>query len=222
MHQTSRNALTGWPASPFDSIARWHPEPTCSRGSSTRIQRFGAGGARSVERSAHCVGGDARVDRHQRIWCTPAFITGSRRPMGGWGVLPGRIRLRGTEAAEQSSQPWAATTWTLNSLREWGSTPVFCGSVVPQNCSRKTVAGSTRAGRTGTVRSIAASTPGRWQTVCGSMFALMNSLIGLCGINFRMVGGTASGSKVDAIVVSFDAQFTQRASRVRDRDRGNG
>ena len=76
------------------------------------------------------------------------------------------------------------------------STPVFCGSVVPQNCSRKTVAGSTRAGRTGMVRSIAASTPGRWQTVCGSTCALMNWLIGLCGINFRMVVGTASGSKV--------------------------
>ncbi|CAJ0557289.1 unnamed protein product, partial [Mesorhabditis spiculigera] len=74
-----------------------------------------AGGARSAERSAHCVGGDARVDRYQRI-CG-------------------------------------------------ASTPVFCGSVEPQNCSRKTVAGSTRAGRTGTVRSIAASTPGRWQNV---------------------------------------------------------
>lgn len=120
MHQTSRNALTGWPASPFDSIARWHPNRLARvaprLGSSDSV----AGGARSVERSAHCVGGDARVDRHQRIWCTPAFITGSRRPMGGWAFFPAEFDFAGTEAAEQSSQPWTATTWTLNSLREWG------------------------------------------------------------------------------------------------------
>jgi len=40
--------------------------------------------------------------------------------MGERGVLPGRFDFAGPEAAEQGSQPWTETTWTLNSLREWG------------------------------------------------------------------------------------------------------
>lgn len=139
----------------------------------------------------------------------------------GGAFFPAEFDFAGPEAAEQSSQPWTATTWTLNSLREWG----LDASVLRERRTAELLAENCRweyeAGRTGTVRSIAASTPGRWQTVFGSACPLMNWLIGLCGINFRMVGGTVSGSKVRPIVVPFDAQFTQRASRVRDRDRGN-
>lgn len=38
----------------------------------------------------------------------------------GGAFFPAEFDFAGPEAAEQSSQPWTATTWTLNSLREWG------------------------------------------------------------------------------------------------------
>jgi hypothetical protein len=40
--------------------------------------------------------------------------------MGGWGLLPKGFDFNGPEAGEGAGQPWVATTWTLNSLREWG------------------------------------------------------------------------------------------------------
>ena len=39
--------------------------------------------------------------------------------MGGWRVLPGGLRLPRSRGGS-GGQPWTATTWTLNSLREWG------------------------------------------------------------------------------------------------------
>jgi len=44
-------------------------------------------------------------------------------PDGQWAggaFFPKRIDLQSPEAAGGSGQPWVATTWTLNSLREWG------------------------------------------------------------------------------------------------------
>ena len=38
--------------------------------------------------------------------------------MGGWRILPPDFDFDGPEAA--GDQPWTATTWSLNSLREWG------------------------------------------------------------------------------------------------------
>ncbi|MCD2108024.1 squalene cyclase [Rhodococcus erythropolis] len=38
----------------------------------------------------------------------------------GGAFFPAEFDFAGPEAAEQGSQPWTATTWTLNSLREWG------------------------------------------------------------------------------------------------------
>ena len=44
-------------------------------------------------------------------------------PDGQWAggaFFPGDFDWHGPEAAEGAGQPWTATTWTLNSLREWG------------------------------------------------------------------------------------------------------
>jgi hypothetical protein len=44
-------------------------------------------------------------------------------PDGQWAggaYFPGGFDFRGPEAQEGAGQPWTATTWTLNSLREWG------------------------------------------------------------------------------------------------------
>lgn len=38
----------------------------------------------------------------------------------GGAFFPAEFDFVGPEAAEEGSQPWTATTWTLNSLREWG------------------------------------------------------------------------------------------------------
>lgn len=42
-------------------------------------------------------------------------------PWAGGAFFPADFDLHGPEAAE--GQPWTATTWTLNSLREWGLDP---------------------------------------------------------------------------------------------------
>jgi hypothetical protein len=44
-------------------------------------------------------------------------------PDGQWAggaFFPGDFDFDGPEAQEDAGQPWTATTWTLNSLREWG------------------------------------------------------------------------------------------------------
>jgi hypothetical protein len=44
-------------------------------------------------------------------------------PDGQWAggaFFPGGFDFEGLEAAEGAGQPWTATTWSLNSLREWG------------------------------------------------------------------------------------------------------
>ncbi|MFZ0530009.1 MAG: squalene cyclase [Propionicimonas sp.] len=38
----------------------------------------------------------------------------------GGAYFPGDFDFDGPEAAEGAGQPWTATTWTLNTLREWG------------------------------------------------------------------------------------------------------
>lgn len=41
----------------------------------------------------------------------------------GGAFFPAGFDFDGAEAAEGAGQPWTATTWTLNSLREWGLDP---------------------------------------------------------------------------------------------------
>ena len=44
-------------------------------------------------------------------------------PDGQWAggaFFPGGFDFKGPEAAEGAGQPWTATTWTLNTLRDWG------------------------------------------------------------------------------------------------------
>ncbi|TXN30624.1 squalene cyclase [Lacisediminihabitans profunda] len=38
----------------------------------------------------------------------------------GGAYFPGDLDFTGPEAAEGAGQPWTATTWSLNALREWG------------------------------------------------------------------------------------------------------
>ncbi|ROP36453.1 squalene cyclase [Saccharothrix texasensis] len=47
-------------------------------------------------------------------------------PDGQWAggaFFPAGFDFHGPEAAEGAGQPWTATTWTLDSLREWGMDP---------------------------------------------------------------------------------------------------
>jgi hypothetical protein len=47
-------------------------------------------------------------------------------PDGQWAggaFFPADFAFDGPEAAEGAGQPWTATTWTLNTLREWGLDP---------------------------------------------------------------------------------------------------
>ena len=47
-------------------------------------------------------------------------------PDGRWAggaFFPAGFDFHGPEATEGAGQPWTATTWTLNSLREWGMDP---------------------------------------------------------------------------------------------------
>ena len=52
-----------------------------------------------------------------------AQLLGRQDPDGQWAggaFFPGDFDLRGPEAADGAGQPWTATTWTLNTLRDWG------------------------------------------------------------------------------------------------------
>lgn len=41
----------------------------------------------------------------------------------GGSFFPADFDFTGAEATEEGAQPWTTTTWTLNSLREWGLNP---------------------------------------------------------------------------------------------------
>jgi hypothetical protein len=52
-----------------------------------------------------------------------ARLLACQDPDGQWAggaFFPADFDFEGPEAAEAAGQPWTATTWTLNSLREWG------------------------------------------------------------------------------------------------------
>ncbi|WP_235718073.1 squalene cyclase [Mycolicibacterium goodii] len=52
-----------------------------------------------------------------------ATLLGCQDPDGQWAggaYFPADFDFDGPEAAQGAGQPWTATTWTLNSLREWG------------------------------------------------------------------------------------------------------
>jgi len=47
-------------------------------------------------------------------------LQGSDGQWAGGAFFPADFDFDNVEAADGSGQPWTATTWTLNSLREWG------------------------------------------------------------------------------------------------------
>lgn len=47
-------------------------------------------------------------------------LQGADGQWAGGAFFPADFDLDGPEASEGCGQPWTATTWTLNSLREWG------------------------------------------------------------------------------------------------------
>ena len=52
-----------------------------------------------------------------------AELPSHQDPDGQWAggaYFPGDFDWHGPEAADGAGQPWTATTWTLNTLREWG------------------------------------------------------------------------------------------------------
>ena len=66
-------------------------------------------------------------------------------PDGQWAggaFFPKGFDFQSPEAADGAGQPWVATTWTLNSLREWGldsaalaGTAAFAGIALPNDAS---------------------------------------------------------------------------------------
>jgi hypothetical protein len=69
-----------------------------------------------------------------------ARLLAHQDPDGQWAggaFFPGDFDFEGPEATDDDSQPWTATTWSLNSLREWGvDASVLAGTVekLEQNC----------------------------------------------------------------------------------------
>src|SRR6185312_2126217 len=52
-----------------------------------------------------------------------AELLSHQDPDGQWAggaYFPAGFDFQGPEAAEGAGQPWTATTWTLNTLRDWG------------------------------------------------------------------------------------------------------
>ena len=96
---------------------------------------------------------------------------------------------------EDAGQPWTATTWTLNSLREWGLDPAVLRERARPSCSPRTAAGSTTTCRTGAARWTAASTPGRSRTARGSAPTSPASSTGSSTTDCPTAAGTASGSR---------------------------
>ena len=58
--------------------------------------------------------------RDRGVRCSPSCPAGSRRSVGRRCLLSRGLRLRD---ADEEGQPWTATTWALNDLREWGLDP---------------------------------------------------------------------------------------------------
>jgi len=78
----------------------------------------------------------------------------------GGSFFPEDYDFAGAERSE-GGQPWTATTWTLNTLREWGlDASALRERAGPPSCLMSTAAGTTTTRLTGRVRWIAASTPG--------------------------------------------------------------
>ena len=84
----------------------------------------------------------------------------------GGSFFPADFDFHGSEAT-RGGQPWTATTWTLNSLREWGLDPGVLRERRTAELSPRTAAGTTTTCRSGAARWTAASTPGPWPTACG-------------------------------------------------------
>jgi hypothetical protein len=64
-------------------------------------------------------------------------------PDGQWAggaFFPEDFDIHGSEAAEDPGQPWTATTWTLNSPREWGLDP----AVLRERCTAELLAENSR------------------------------------------------------------------------------
>ncbi|MEO6085591.1 MAG: squalene cyclase, partial [Umezawaea sp.] len=61
-----------------------------------------------------------------------ARLLAPQDPDGQWAggaYFPGDFDFNGPEAAQDAGQPWTATTWTLNTLRDWGlDATVLAGS----------------------------------------------------------------------------------------------
>jgi hypothetical protein len=71
-------------------------------------------------------------------------------PDGQWdggAYFPGDFDFDGPEAQDGAGQPWTATTWSLNALREWGGMGQSLRELL--SCLRPTVVGNTMISRTG-------------------------------------------------------------------------
>src|SRR4051812_42243967 len=67
------------------------------------------------------MGVDPREDRERRVRRAAARPAGSRRSVGRWRLLsPAGFDFADVD---EEGQPWTATTWVLNDLREWGLDP---------------------------------------------------------------------------------------------------
>ena len=79
-----------------------------------------AGPARHCWNTSRGLDGHAGSRRHGRVWRQAAGLQDADGQWAGGAFFPKDFDFDGREAAEGAGQPWTATTWTLNTLRDWG------------------------------------------------------------------------------------------------------
>ena len=92
--------------------------PSCSPGCSTPIQR--CAGRSNATSPARPTTSGARPGRASPTEGFGARLLARQDPDGQWAGGAFFPRPTSTRAGEDDGQPWTATTWSLNSLRDWG------------------------------------------------------------------------------------------------------
>ena len=172
------------------------------------------------QRSGRGVAGDAGADRDRGLRRAAARAAGAHGQWAGGAFFPADFDF-GT--VETDGQPWTATTWTLNALREWGldaavlraGTAELLAEQQPLGVRRPAVLG--RRGRLLHQR-LDASPTALWlgADVAGIVDWFVEHRLRRRRLELRV------GRGLDAIVVPLDAQLAEGTARLRRRDRRHG
>ena len=120
------------------------------------------------------------VDAPEEVWgatrarvATEGFgarLLALQDPDGQWAggaFFPADFDFEGPEAAQGAGQPWTATTWSLNSLREWGLDAAVLGGH-GRAARREQPLGVRRPAVLGRRGRLLHQRAGRWPTASGS------------------------------------------------------